>query len=257
MTFLQMLLLFVAAVCGGTLNSVAGGGTFFTFPALLFVGVSPINAQATSATALLPGGIASVGAYRRELAKIPRGMLVLLAGSSLVGGVFGATLLLHTSQDVFIHLVPFLLLIATVLFAGSGFISARLRGRSEHNTQRPAILLVGICVAQLLIATYGGYFSGGQSILIMTALALMGLESIHEINALKTLLASCINSVAVITFIIGGAVTWQLALLMAVGAIIGGYGGAYVARKINPKWVRLFVILVGVVLTIYFFIKPS
>src|SRR5712691_10693861 len=123
MTFLQLLLLFVAAVCGGTLNAVAGGGTFFTFPALLFMGVLPIHAQATSAFALLPGGMASVGAYCRELAKIRRGMLILLVSTSLLGGLLGATLLIHSSPAVFVHLVPYLLLLATVLFALSGRIT--------------------------------------------------------------------------------------------------------------------------------------
>jgi uncharacterized membrane protein YfcA len=169
----------------------------------------------------------------------------------------GATLLLHTSQSVFVHLVPYLLLIATVLFALSTRISALLRKRSSNKESLSTVSLIGVAVVQLIIATYGGYFSGGQSILIMTALAMMGIENIHEINALKTLLASSINSVAVITFIIGQAIDWPLALLMAVGATVGGYGGAYFARKIDQKWIRLFVILVGTILTIYFFIKPT
>jgi uncharacterized protein len=107
------------------------------------------------------------------------------------------------------------------------------------------------------VATYGGYFSGGQSILILTVLALMGIENMHELNAFKTLLASCINSVAVTTFIVGGVIVWPLALLMAIGAMVGGYSGSYFARKIDPKWVRIFVICVGMLLTIYFFLKPA
>ena len=262
MTFLQVCVLFVAAILGGTLNSVAGGGSFITFPALLFTGVLPINANATSTVALWPGSVASTGAYREELAKQDRTRLFVLGGTSLIGGVLGAVLLLRTSQTTFVRLVPYLLLVATLLFTFSAPIMDRVRKRKAEETSKVEerkqarsswLGLAGIALLQLVISVYGGYFGGGIGILMLATLSLMGMENIHEMNALKTLLTSFINGVAVITFIIAGAVVWVPAILMVVGAIIGGYGGAYFARQIDPRWVRIFVILVGVGMTIYFF----
>ncbi|HZO73368.1 MAG TPA: sulfite exporter TauE/SafE family protein [Ktedonobacteraceae bacterium] len=251
----QILVLFVASILGGILNAVAGGGSFFTFPSLIVTGISAIQANATSTVALWPGTVASVGAYRRELTKQKRGLLFLLVGISLVGGVLGAILLLKTSQAVFVLLIPYLLLLATLLFAFSGPITARLRARSTDKIHLSRRSFIGLTVAQFIISIYGGYFGGGIGILMLATLAMMGLDNIHEMNALKTLLASCINGIAVVTFIIAGAIVWPQAILMIVGAILGGYGGAYYARKIDPRWVRLFVIVVGIVLTIYFFLR--
>lgn len=252
----QMVLLFFAAVIGGTLNAVAGGGTFFTVPALIFTRVPPIESNSTSTVALWPGSIASTGAYRRELAEQPRGVLFLLVGTSLIGGILGAILLLRTSQSTFVSLLPYLLLLATILFTASPYITARLRPRSTEGekTARSLPNLIGMSIAQFVIAVYGGYFGGGIGILMLATLALMGMENIHKMNAVKTLLTVCINGVAVITFIIAGIVLWPQAILMIIGAIVGGYGGAYFARKIEPRWVRLFVIIVGITMTIYFFV---
>ena len=297
MTLPQIALLFVTAIMGGTLNSVAGGGTFITLPSLIFTGVLPINANATSTVALWPGSIASVGAYYKELRKQKLTQTLILSGASLVGGILGAFLLLSTSQSTFVRLLPYLLLIATVLFAVSGPVTARLHHRKTAQIQMPVSdeaiaassnatplppqsevdqsiqasqseqgmsftkhtswpVLVGITFLQLIIAIYGGYFGGGIGILMLATLGLMGMENIHEMNAMKTLLTTCINGVAVIIFIAKGVVEWPQAILMVVGAIIGGFGGAYFARKLNPLWVRWFVIAVGVSMTIYFFIFP-
>ncbi|WP_069804395.1 sulfite exporter TauE/SafE family protein [Thermogemmatispora onikobensis] len=293
MTLAQAILLFVAAVLGGMLNSVAGGGSFIGFPALIFTGVPSINANATNTVALWPGVVASAGAYRRELARQPRALMVVLGGTSLIGGVLGALLLLRTPQQTFTLLIPPLLLIATVLFAVSPRLTALLRKRravaaspaasaaapvatagpsvAQEATLSTEVLtsetlalsaeklsplkLVSVSFFQLLIATYGGYFGGGIGILMLATLGMMGMENIHEMNGLKTLLAGLINGVAVITFALAGAVLWPQALLMVVGAVIGGYGGAYYARKIDQRWVRLFVTLVGVAMTLYFFIN--
>ncbi|WP_376797460.1 sulfite exporter TauE/SafE family protein [Thermogemmatispora sp.] len=266
MTLAQAILLFVAAMLGGMLNSVAGGGSFIGFPALIFVGVPSINANATNTVALWPGVVASAGAYRRELARQPRALILVLGGTSLIGGVLGALLLLRTPQQTFTLLIPPLLLIATVLFAVSPQLTALLRRRRTKpatTTSSPALSaekltplkLISVSFFQLLIATYGGYFGGGIGILMLATLGMMGMEDIHEMNGLKTLLAGLINGVAVITFALAGAVLWLHGLLMVVGAIIGGYGGAYYARKIDQRWVRLFVTLVGVTMTLYFFIN--
>jgi uncharacterized membrane protein YfcA len=255
MTFLQICVLFFAGVLGGTLNSVAGGGSFITFPILLFTGVPPINANATSTVALWPGSVASTSAYRKELAKQDRTGVLVLGSTSLIGGILGAILLLRTSQTTFVRLVPYLLLVATLLFAFSAPITNRLRRRNIETKKTGTSWsgLVGIAFLQLII--YGGYFGGGIGILMLATLGLMGMENIHEMNALKTLLTSFINGVAVITFIIAGAVVWAQAIVMVAGGIIGGYGGAYFARQIEPRWVRAFVILIGVGMTLYFFLR--
>jgi uncharacterized protein len=257
MTFLAGLVLFIAAILGGALNSVAGGGSFFTFPSLIFAGVPPIQANATSTVALWPGSVASTSAYRKELATQNRLFVLLLGGISLIGGVLGAILLLHTPQATFVKLIPYLLLLATLLFAFSPVITSLLRKRADktYKTAFTWPTLVGISLVQLVIATYGGYFGGGIGIMILAALGLMGMENIHEMNALKTVLQASINGVAVITFIIAGAVVWLQAIVMVAGAIVGGFAGAYYARKLDPRLVRSFVILVGVALTIYFFVK--
>jgi uncharacterized membrane protein YfcA len=254
MTLPQILLLFIAAVIGGTMNAVAGGGTFFTVPALIFTGVAPVTSNATSTIALWPGSIASIGAYRRELAEQRRGLLSLLVGTSLIGGILGALLLLHTSQNTFVHLLPYLLLLATVLFAASPYITKLLHVHDVEKAKLSVPVIIGMSFAQLIIAIYGGYFGGGIGILMLATLSMMGMENIHMMNAVKTLLTACINGVAVIAFIIAGIVVWPQAILMIVGTIIGGYGGAYYARKIDQKWVRLFVIVVGIIMTTYFFV---
>jgi uncharacterized membrane protein YfcA len=256
MSLPQLALLFIAAVLGGTLNSVAGGGTFFTVPTLIVTGVLPITANATSTVALWPGSLASVWAYRRELAQQRRGVLYLLIGTSLVGGILGALLLVGSSQSTFVRLLPYLLLMATLLFALSPYITARLHIGSIEKTTLSWPNLIGISFAQLIIAIYGGYFGGGIGILMLATLGIMGMENIHMMNAVKTLLTVCINGVAIITFIIAGIIDWPLAVLMVAGTVIGGYGGAYYARKIDQKWVRLFVIFVGISMTIYFFVRP-
>jgi uncharacterized membrane protein YfcA len=258
MTFPQIILLFVAAILGGTLNAVAGGGTFITLPTLIFTGVLPINANATSTIALWPGSVASMSAYRKELMTQNRTVVIVLAVTSLIGGILGAELLLSTSQSTFLTLLPYLLLLATVLFAVSGPITAQMRKRqketAEVKTQRIWIRLGVIAILQFIIAIYGGYFGGGIGILMLATLGLMGMENIHEMNAVKTLLTTFINGVAVIIFIVRGVVEWPQAIVMIVGAIIGGYGAAYFARKIDQRIVRAFVILVGVSMTIYFFV---
>jgi uncharacterized protein len=255
MVFSQAVLLFFVAILAGTLNSVAGGGSFFTVPTMIFVGMPPVQANTTSTVALWPGSAASIGAYRRELLQIPLGFMLLLVGTSLVGSILGAILLLHTSQAIFILLLPYLLLIATLLFSLSGPVTKRLLvhkiGEEEHISLST---IIGISVAQFMIAIYGGYFGGGIGILMLATLALMDVENIHVMNALKVLLATIINAVASATFVIANKVIWPQAILMVIGAMIGGYGGAYFARKIEQKWIRYFVMSAGLAMTIYFFV---
>ena len=237
----------------GALNSVAGGGSFISFPMLIFTGVPAINANATNTVALWPGTIASAGAYRAELA-IHR-ELAVLAAVSVLGGLIGAELLLHTPPATFVRLIPYLLLAATLLFTFGGSLTRRLRARlavSENSSDPPVLCLA---LVQFAIAIYGGYFGGGIGILMLAALSVMGMENIHEMNAVKTVLASCINGVAVVTFVVASAIYWPQAIVMVIGAIVGGYGGAHVARRLPPLLVRRFVIVVGFGMTLYFFIR--
>ncbi len=253
MTALQAILLFLAAAVAGALNSVAGGGSFISFPALVFAGVDQKIANATNTVALWPGSVASVGAYRAELAA-RKHELLSLGTVSVIGGVLGAELLLHTSKQAFVRLLPFLLLAATLLFTFGGKVTKRIQARVGRRVRGPAwIGLAGVTLLQLVIATYGGYFGGGIGILMLASLALMGMDNIHAMNALKTVLASLINGVAVALFIAAGVVVWPQACVMIVGAIAGGYGGAYYAQKIAPARVRSVVIAVGFGMTGYFF----
>jgi uncharacterized membrane protein YfcA len=248
-------LLFVTALIGGCLNAVAGGGTFLTFPALIFQGVPPVNANATSTVALWPGQWASIAAYRRELAKHDRALIAVLASASVAGGLTGSVLLLVTPQTTFVRIIPFLLLTATLLFAFGRNIVIALSRRSGPPTPWQSRPRPVIWLAQFVMAVYGGYFGGGLGILMLAAFVVIGITDIQEANALKTLLAACINGTAVLVFIVSGIVFWPQTLVMLVGAVIGGYTAASIARHINPEWIRGFVIFVGVAMTILFFVR--
>lgn len=262
LTPIQAVYLFVAAILAGALNSVAGGGSFITFPSLVFAGVPQLNANATNAVALWPGTVASVGAYRHEFGNVSRRLLITLGITSFIGGILGSILLLLTPETTFRVLVPFLLLFATLLFTFSPSITAWVRKQrakiastaSDDSTQSGTWtrLIPGI-VIQLIIATYGGYFGGGIGIMMLAMLGFLGLQNIHQMNALKTLFATLINGITAILLSIAGIVYWPQAVLMAVGASIGGYFGAYFARRIAPSAIRQFVIVVGFVMTAYFF----
>jgi uncharacterized membrane protein YfcA len=266
MDVLQAGFLFLAALVGGALNSVAGGGSFIAFPALLYAGIPPINANATNTIALWPGSAAGAWAYRKEIAT-ERGMLLRLGLISLVGGIIGAVLLLLTPQNTFKTLIPYLLLVATLLFTFSKQLVAFLRKLRKQPVPDPTVktsdntttletpeITVGFLVMQFITAIYGGYFGGGIGILMLATFAVMGMQNIHTMNGLKTLLATFINGVAVVTFVLAGAISWPQASVMVVGGITGGYFGAAVARKIDPALVRRFVVVMAFIMTTYFFI---
>jgi uncharacterized protein len=252
MTAPHALLLFFAAVLGGALNSVAGGGSFISFPALVFTGAPVIPANATNTVALWPGSVASAGAYRREMVTAGR-LLLLLCSVSVFGGYLGALLLLGTRPATFKALLPWLMLAATLLFTFGGEVTKRLRTRIPTHKAPSWMGTVGVCLLQFVISVYGGYFGGGIGILMLATLALMGMTDIHTMNALKTVLASLINGIAVVTFVAAKQVLWAQASVMIVGAILGGYAGASLARRLNPGAVRTFVIVVGFAMTAAFF----
>ena len=254
MTAADVLLLVPASIIGGAMNAVAGGGSFVTFPALLFTGVPTIEANATNTVALWPGSLASAGAYRRE-ATAQMSTLVSLGAASLTGGVLGAILLLHTHPATFLQILPWLMLGATLLFTFGGRITKLLRAGNRNSELVSRKNLYVVCILQFIISIYGGFFGGGIGILMLAALALMGMTDIHDMNALKTILASLINGVAVITFVVSHKVWWLQAVVMIIGAIIGGYGGAAIAKKTEPAHVRGFVITIGFTISAIFFAR--
>ena len=252
MAFHTIVFLFFAGVLGGALNAVAGGGSFIAFPALLFSGVAPIQANATNTVALWVGQTASTGAYRKHL-DISRRVMIPLTVTSLIGGVAGAYLLLHTPAQTFLRVLPWLMLGATLLFIFGSRLSRGSKSGVAHDASASALTVAALF--ELIVAVYGGYFGGGVSILNLAMLAAVGMTDIHAMNALKVVLAGIINGVAVITFIWYGAVVWKPGIVVTVGALIGGYFGAHYAQKLPPAWIRAFVIAVGTGMTLYFFWK--
>jgi hypothetical protein len=243
-------LLCAAALVAGAMNSVAGGGTLLTFPALLLM-VSPVTANATSTVALVPGSLAGAWGFRQEM-KDARRWAKLLAWPSLLGGVVGSELVARMDEKYFQALIPWLILTATALFAAQPTI-ARLTGIGKPHEPPTGATVVGVMAFQFLVAVYGGYFGAGIGILMLSALALMGLADIHQMNAVKTFLAVCINGVSVLVFIWEGKVDWGLAAMMAVAAIAGGYLGARGSRRLSRNLVRWVVIAIGLFLACYFF----
>ena len=252
LTLETAIFLFIAGALGGALNSVAGGGSFIAFPALLFTGVPPIPANATNTIALWTAAAASGGAYRKRL-DVPRRMMIPLLAASLAGGLVGAFLLLKTPAHTFMRVLPWLILGATLLFAFGRKIAGGRKSIIEHEATGAA--LVAATLFQLCVAVYGGYFGGGMGIVMLAMLAALGMTDIHAMNALKTVMGFVINGVAVVTFIVAGAVYWKQGIVMIVGGILGGYLGAHYALKMPQQWVRIFVVLVGAGMTVYFFWK--
>jgi uncharacterized membrane protein YfcA len=253
MSLPQALLLFGIALLAGAQNSVAGGGSFLTVPVLIFTGVLPKQANATNTLALWPGTVASIPPYRDALVT-ERLTLVMLSSVSVIGGVLGAIVLLKTPQDAFLRILPFLLLGATILFAIGSPLTSLFRRAGKARGPR-WFTLAWASLVQFFVSLYGGFFGGGIGILMLATLSLMGMRNIHTMNALKVVLASFINSVAMLTFIFAGLVEWPQALVMMAGAIIGGWGGASVARKIDGRYIRVYVIIVGLAMSLVLFLR--
>jgi uncharacterized membrane protein YfcA len=236
---------FGAAFLAGAINSVAGGGTLVSFPALVWLGLPSVTANATSTVAIWPGTLGGVWGYRRELSVAEPRMLALTI-PSLIGGALGAVLLEHTNPGIFDNLVPFLIAFATILFMSQDRIKAlQLTG---HGLAAPMAF-------QFLVALYGGFFGAGIGILMLAALSVLGMTDIHKMNGLKNFFALCINGVAAFYFVWARMVEWPYVAVMAVGAIIGGYGCAGVARKLGRAIVRRVVVGIGWSMAIALFIK--
>ena len=236
------------------MNSVAGGGSFIAFPALLFTGVPPIPANATNTIALWTAAAASGGAYRKRL-DVPRRVMIPLLTVSLLGGLLGALMLLKTPAQTFMRVLPWLTLGATLLFAFGKKLAGSRQSVIEHDHEASTAALAGTTLFQLCVAIYGGYFGGGMGIVMLAMLVVLGMTDIHAMNALKSVLGFVINGVAVITFIVAGAVYWKHGIVMIAGGMVGGYVGAHYALKMPQSWIRTFVVLVGAAMTVYFFWK--
>jgi uncharacterized membrane protein YfcA len=251
------LFLAFATLLAGAINSVAGGGGFLVFPSLLKSGLLPIEANATATVALWPGQFTSIAGYREDLRKNLR-LVIPVVIVAVIGGATGAWTLIHNSQGSFLRLVPYLFLLGSTSFALSGPISRRIRARAQaHEGQEQRIFLAPLLISLLAITFYIGYFGAGAGLLTMTALGLCGVERIAEINALKTVITTVANLMAVITFIIDGVVDWKVCWFMMIACAIGGYLGARNARRISDRILRPIIIALGFAIAIYFFTHRS
>ncbi len=239
-----------AAFCAGVINSIAGGGTLITFPVLLWVGLDAKIANATSTVALLPGLMGSFWGYRQEIEN-SRPYLVRLGITSLIGGSVGTALLILTPSATFAALVPFLILFATILFTIQEPLSRWLKpGGLEAGNTPHAGWWTSAIILQFFSSAYGAYFGAGNGILMLAVIGLLGISNIHRANGIKTFLAVALNSVAVIGFALSHLVNWPVTFLMAVGALLGGYFGANIARRLSRVIVRRAVIAIGLIISL-------
>jgi uncharacterized protein len=247
--------LFLAGIIAGAINSVAGGGSLVSFPVLVAFGIPPIPANATNTAVVLPGSVSSAVAYRNDLPGRHDGPFLSLLLPSLAGGLLGAVALAVTPAELFSRAVPFLILFATILFGGREYFTRLVNTGSRSFGAISSLARLWGFSFQLFVAAYGGYFGAGIGILMLASFSLMGMRDIHKMNAMKTFLASVINSTALFYFILRGLVVWQIAILMACGAIIGGYLGARLAKKVNQRALVLFIVAVGLAASAWLFLR--
>lgn len=250
--------IFFAALAAGAINAIAGGGSLVSFPALVAfgatAGITAKLANTTNNAALVPGSIAGMIGFWDEV-KRSRKLVLFLAVPSLIGGVLGAIILSRTPDAIFQKLTPFLILFATLLFAGRDYFTGLVRrGAAESDKITGTGGATGF-VLQLIIATYGGFFGAGQSIMMMAAFSIMGVRDIHEINGIKTASAVIVNGVALIVFITQGLIIWNLAIWMGIGAVIGGYLAARISKRINQNVLRWTVITIGLIVSVALFLR--
>lgn len=243
---LTVLVLTGAAFVGGMVNALAGGGALVTFPALLFAGLSPIDANASSVVALASGNLSSVWAYRHKILGITDVNVKALLALSLIGGLIGALLLLITSNAVFARMVPWLMLFSTAIFTIGNFGPLEMISRLQLGPR-------SVLVVHLIISIYGGYFGGGIGFLLLAALTLFGMRDINAMNGLKMVLVGVMTIMSIATFILAGLVHWPEAMPMLVSSVVGGYVGAHGAQRIDPRRIKGFVVVLGAGLTGYFF----
>jgi uncharacterized membrane protein YfcA len=242
------IIIIIAAFLAGILNAIAGGGTFLTFPALVYAGVPPVIANATSALAVFPGYLSSALGFKDDIATVDRSQLIRQCLLSLAGGLIGALLLLVSSNDFFTKIVPFLLLASTAIFAFQDRILTWGRNGGLQLTPYGAL-------GTLAVSIYGGYFNGGLGIVLLALYALWGLTNLNLMNGLKNGISFVISAISVLTFAIAGLIVWPSAIIMMVANILGGYFGAKIAKRLSKRIVRGIVIIVGLVMSIVFFYR--
>nr|WP_319249413.1 sulfite exporter TauE/SafE family protein [uncultured Celeribacter sp.] len=245
-----LLVLGLAGLLAGALNAIAGGGTFLSFPALVWAGVPPISANATATFAALPGYLGSAWAFRHDISTVPRRLLIRVSGISVAGGLLGALLLLITPATFFSNVVPWLLLLATAAFVfGPGII----RRRAEAG--RPLSESTGLLV-MVAVSIYGGYFNGGLGIMLLASFGLIGLSDLHQMNGLKNLLSVLLSVVSIVTYTLAGLIDWPSLLIVGLACALGGYIGARLAKSIrNPNLLRGIVVTIGLAMSVAFFLK--
>jgi uncharacterized membrane protein YfcA len=245
--------LITASFLAGVLNAVAGGGSFLTFPAMLGMGTLPVQANATNTVALWPGQLTSIAAYRDDVRKNMR-LVIPMAFAGLLGGTTGAIVLLNTPQTTFMHLVPWLLLLAASIFAASGPVSRWLARRQGRVTGQPhAPRLVPVFLSTVVVCFYIGYFGAGAGFLIITMLSLFGFQDLHEMNAMKVTTTTMANGIAFLIFVVSGQVVWHYCLVAMVACGIGGYASASFAHRVPQSFLRGLVIFIGFSMAAWFF----
>ncbi|WP_338725425.1 sulfite exporter TauE/SafE family protein [Shewanella baltica] len=252
---MDWLIIALAGILGGMLNAVAGGGSFITLLALVFVGVPPIAANATGTAALLPGYIASAWRFRKDIeypASLSLKHLILIA---LIGGSIGAGILLTTSEQVFAKLIPWLILLATAAFIIGPWLLKRRITEQGENTSTPMLNPMTALIMLSAVCIYGGYFNGGLGIILLASFGLMGQTNLHGMNGLKNLISALLTAIAVVVYAAGNVIDGQYLLLLAVMAIIGGYVGAALAYRISQPLLRGFIVIVGLAMALGFFMR--
>ncbi len=243
---MDVILILIAAFCAGVLNTIAGGGTFLTFPALVFIGVPPVVANATSAIAVFPGYLGGAFGFRDELMKLDKRQFLKLLAVTFTGGLIGSLLLLVSSNEAFSLVVPFLLLTATLVFLFGDKIREWAASKSRAVTPYGTFGL-------LVVSIYGGYFNGGLGIVLLALFALWGMVNIHEMNGLKNGLSFALSAISVAVFAVGGLIEWQYAVGMMIASTVGGYIGAPIARRLPKSFVRGLIAFVGFTMSAVFF----
>lgn len=247
-----MVFLLGAGFFGGILNSIAGGGSFITFPALLAVGVAPISANATNTFASCAGYMSGTYAFRQDLyahrKELPKIIIV-----SLLGGILGAWLLLQTPGALFQEAIPWLLLFATFLFIFGNRINTRIKNISFYNQHASMVGYVLLTLMLFGVSTYGGFFNAGLGIITLSYLALAGYNNINAMNGIKLLISSTVSLVAITLFIYDGAIAWYEGFLVLLGSLIGGYMAANIFKQFSKQYVRTFIIVISSSITLYFF----
>lgn len=248
----ELLFLFVAGFFGGVINSVAGGGSFITFPALLFVGVPPVSANATNTFASCAGYLSGSYAFRADLYAHKRELLKLLP-VSLLGGALGAWLLLQTPESLFREAIPWLLLFATVLFVFGSRINNLSKKISSHHKYASLLGHSLLFLMLLGVSAYGGFFNAGLGIIVLSYLVLVGHNNINAMNGMKLLISSAVSIIAIILFIYDGVIAWYEGTAVLIGTLLGGYGSAHISRQLSQRYVRALVILASCSIMVYFF----